>query len=230
MTKIRLATSTLLVVLVCGVISAATVASHLSEYRGFKFGTDLPAVLKQAGVDMSQVKVIHTRPALIQTLDWYPRSLGPSPQPESVDNVLLSFYNGELYRIVVNYDRYEVEGLTAEDMVGALSRIYGAATAASIAPAKVVQNQYGDQQEVFARWEDSQYSFDLIRSSYGPSFQLIGVQRTLDSSAQSAISEAKRLDEQEAPQREAARAASEQEAANTKLEKARLVNKPRFRP
>ena len=229
MTKITLASSTLLLVSLSGVISAATVAGDLSQYRGFQFGTDLPAVLKQAGLDLSQVKVIHTRPALIQTLDWHPQSLGPSPQPESIDDVLLSFYNGELYRIVVNYDRYEVEGLTAEDMVGALSGIYGAAVA-PIASANVARDEYGERQEVVARWEDSQYTFDLIRSSYGPSFQLIGVQKTLDTSAQSAISEAKRLDDQEAPQREAARAASEQEAAKAKLEKARLVNKPRFRP
>jgi hypothetical protein len=134
-----------------------------------------------------------------------------------------------LYRIAVNYDRYEIVGLTTEDIVGAVSLIYGPA-GEPIAPAKVVQDQYGDKEEVVARWEDSQYSFDLIRSSYGPSFRLIGVQRKLDSSAQSAISEAKRLDDQEAPQRDAARAASEQEAARAKLEKARLVNKPRFRP
>ena len=48
--------------------------------------------------------------------------------------------------------------------------------------------------------------------------------------AQAATLEAKRLDDQEAPQREAARLASEEVAAKTKLEKARLVNKPKFRP
>lgn len=213
----------------CGAISAATPAGELSQYRGFQFGTDLPAVLKQAGADISQVKVLHTRPALIQTLQWYPRSLGPSSEPESVSDVVFSFYNGELYRIAVNYDRYEIEGLTTEDMVGAISRIYGAA-AAPTAPAKTIQNQYGDQQEGLARWENSQYSFELTSSSYGPSFQLIGLQIKLDSLAQSAISEAKRLDDQEAPEREAARAATEQQAAQAKHEKARLVNKPRFRP
>lgn len=229
MTKIRLATSTLLLLSACGVISAATVTGDLSEYRGFRFGTDLSAVLKEADADMSQVKVIHTRPALIQTLEWHPRGLGPSSQPESVDDVLLSFYNGELYRIAVDYDRYEIEGLTAEDMVGALSGIYGATTT-HIAPSNIAQDQYGERPQVLARWEDSQYTFDLISSSYGPNFQLIGVQKTLDTAAQSAISEAKRLDDQEAPQREAARLASEQEAAKAKLEKARLTNKPRFRP
>jgi hypothetical protein len=228
-TRLFRATLALTSVFLCGAISAATVAGDLSKYRGFQFGADLPTVLKQAGADISQVKVIHTRPAIIQTLAWRPRSLGPSSQTESVGDVVFSFYNRELYRIAVNYDRYEIVGLTTEDIVGAVSLIYGPA-GEPIAPAKVVQDQYGDKEEVGARWEDSQYSFDLIRSSYGPSFRLIGVQRKLDSSAQSAISEAKRLDDQEAPQRDAARAASEQEAARAKLEKARLVNKPRFRP
>jgi hypothetical protein len=42
--------------------------------------------------------------------------------------------------------------------------------------------------------------------------------------------EAKRLDEQDAPQREAARLATDEAAQKTKLEKARLLNKPKFRP
>jgi hypothetical protein len=42
--------------------------------------------------------------------------------------------------------------------------------------------------------------------------------------------EAKRLDDQEAPQRDAARMADAQEAAKTRLEQARLLNKPKFRP
>ena len=47
---------------------------------------------------------------------------------------------------------------------------------------------------------------------------------------QAAILEAKRLDDQEAPQRDAERVAREEEAERVKLDKARLVNKPKFRP
>jgi hypothetical protein len=83
---------------------------------------------------------------------------------------------------------------------------------------------------VLARWQDSQYRFDLIRSSYGPSFRLVGVLKRLEAPAEAANREAKRLDDKEAPQREAAMAANKEEAAKTKLEKARLVNKPNFRP
>jgi hypothetical protein len=214
---------------VYGVMSATAVAADLSQYRNIQFGTDLSAVAKQVGASASEAKVIHSRPALVQELRWRPRGLGASPQAESVDEVIFSFYNGELYRIVINYDRYEIEGLTAEDMISGISVTYGT-DAKLAAPVKAVQHRYGDEEDVIARWQDPQYRFDLIRSSYGRSFSLIGVMTKLDSPAQAAMLEAKRLDDQEAPQREAARLASEQEAARDKLEKARLVNKPRFRP
>jgi hypothetical protein len=52
----------------------------------------------------------------------------------------------------------------------------------------------------------------------------------VETPAQAAIAESVRLDNKEAPQREADRTAREDEAERVKLEKARLVNKPKFRP
>jgi hypothetical protein len=221
--------SALATLLVCGVITAATVAGDLSKYRGFEFGTDLAAVANEAGASVSEAKVIHSRPATIQELEWRPRSLGPSTQTESVNEVVFGFYNGELYRVAITYDRYETEGLTDEDIVQAVSLMYGPATRPT-ASVNAAQDRYGDQGEVVARWQDAQYCFDLIRSSYGTIFKLVGVLKRLDAPAQAAILEAKRLDDQEAPQRDAARLASEQESARANLEKLRLVNKPQFRP
>jgi hypothetical protein len=54
--------------------------------------------------------------------------------------------------------------------------------------------------------------------------------KSLESPVLAANAEAKRLDDLEAPQREAARAASEQNAKAAALEKARLLNKAKFRP
>ncbi len=129
----------------------------------------------------------------------------------------------------MNYDRYETEGLTSKDMIGAISVAYGVATT-PIGPVEVTQASYGEEEVVLARWQDAQYRFELIRSSYGPSFKLVGVLKRLEAPVQSAELEATRLDDQEAPQRDAARLASEEEAARVKLEKARSVNKPKFRP
>src|SRR4029079_15611916 len=129
----------------------------------------------------------------------------------------------------IAYDRYETEGLTADDFIESISATYGLAEIPAN-PANAVQGSYGDQEEIVARWQDPQYCFDLIRSSYGPRFRLIGVLKRLQAPVQAALIEAKRLDDLEAPQREAARIADEQEAERAKLEKSRLVNKPKFRP
>jgi len=214
---------------VCGVMSAAAVAADLSQYRSIQFGTDLPAVAKQIGISPSEAKAIHRRPALIQELEWRPQPFGPSSQTESAQYLVFSFYNGALFQIAVNYDRYKTAGLTADDFIEALSATYGVAEKPA-APGNIAQGEFGAQDEIVARWQDSQYSFDLIRSSYGPTFRLVGVLKRLRSPVQAAITEAKRLDDQEAPQRDAARIADEKETERARLEKSRLENKPNFRP
>src|SRR5690348_17566752 len=104
-------------------------AQDLSKYRHFTIGMNLSRVLERTDQKMADVKVIHDRPALIQELTWWPPNLpGASFQADTVDQILLSFYNGELYKISVTYDRTSTEGLTAEDMVKSISAKYGPAT------------------------------------------------------------------------------------------------------
>ena len=208
---------------------ASLAADDLSKYRDFQLGADLPTVAKLMGASLSQAKVIHSRPALVQELEWRPQSLGPSPKAESAEGVVFSFYNGTLFRIAVKYDRYATEGLTTEDFVEAISAMYGPA-AKLPPPVEPVKESYGDQDVAVERWEDPQYRFDLVRSSYGPSYSLVGILKSLEAPVQAANVEAKRLDDLEAPQRDAARAAAEQGAKAASLEKARLVNKQKFRP
>jgi hypothetical protein len=209
--------------------SLTAVADDLSKYREFQFGADLPTVAKLMRASPSQAKLIHSRPALVQELEWRPQSLGPSPKAETVETVTFGFYNGALFRIAVKYDRYATEGLTTEDFVEAISAMYGP-PAKPPAQAKPVKDSYGDQEETVAQWEDPQYRFDLVRSSYGPSYSLVGTLKSLEGTVQTADVEAKRLDDLEAPQRDAARAAAERDAKAASLEKARLANKPKFRP
>jgi hypothetical protein len=210
-------------------LAPVAIAGDLSRYRNFELGTDLASVSKLTGTPPSQIKVVHRRPALIQELAWRPQPLGPSSVTESAQEVIFTFYEGQLFRIVVNYDRYETEGLTSEDVVEAISANYGLAVKPG-EPSKTPKALYGDPDTVVAQWQDPQYRFDLNRSPYGPVFRLIGVQKALEARAEAATSEAKRLDDREAPQRDAARIAGEEEAVRAKLEKARLVNKPKFRP
>jgi hypothetical protein len=209
--------------------SLTAVAEDLSKYRDFQFRADLPTVAKLIGASPSQAKLVHSRPALVQELEWRSQSLGPSRKAESAEGVIFSFYNGTLFRIAVKYDRYATEGLTTEDFVEAISAMYGS-PAEIPAQVKPVKDSYGDQEETVARWEDPQYRFDLLRVSYGPTHTLVGILKRLEGAVQAANVEAKRLDDLEAPQRDAARAAAEQDAKAASLEKARLANKPKFRP
>jgi len=206
-------------------------SQNLSSYREFEFGMDLVAIAKRADLNPSDAKVIHQRPAVIQELTWQPRLyLSSTPQADSVRSILFSFYNGELYRIVVSYDRYKTEGLTTKDMVEAISARYGTATNPTTEITFSSSQVYNDSEVVLARWENPQYSFSLFRSSYQPAFGVVGYSKRLDALARAAVIEAIRLDEQEAPQREIERQ-KEQDAKDLAGQvKARLANKQNFRP
>jgi hypothetical protein len=211
-----------------GVVVPPALSEGLSGYRNFELGADLATVVKQIGANQPEVKVIHSRPTLIQDLTWRPQSLGPSGKEESAQEVVFTFFDGALSRIQVSYDRYETEGLTADDLIEAISVNYGKAVRSVVSTAKPEDSL--DKEQLLARWEDPERRFELVQFAYGPTYRLIGVLKNLEARVHAASTEAKRLDDLDAPQREAARLAVEQDAAKAKLEKTRLANKAKFRP
>lgn len=211
-----------------GVVVPPGLSEGLSGYREFQLGSDLPTVIRQLGANAPRAESTHSRPVLIQDLTWRPQLLGPSLKEESAQEVLFTFFGGALFRIQVNYDRQETEGLTADDMTEAISVRYGTAVRSSVPESKLDDSL--DKEQLLARWEDPERRFELVRFAYGPSYRLIGVLKDLEARVRAATVEAKRLDDQEAPQREAARLAAEQDATKAKLEKTRLTNKAKFRP
>ena len=209
-----------------GVAGIATLCgAEFSSYRGFQFGMTLAAGAKRAG---SVMRIIHQRPALIQELDWRPASAFNSAKADPVQDGVLSFYNGELYRIVVSYDRYKVEGMTVADIVKAISTIYGMATEPGVDIP--YHSNYGEVAPVLARWEDPEYSYNLIQTGNRSTFALIMYSKRLDALAQAAIAESVRQDALEAPQKALDLKNQRDEESRTKLEKARSVNLANFQP
>src|SRR5258708_20007423 len=103
-------------------------AQDLSKYRHFTLGMNLTNLLERTEQKLTDVKTIHGRPALIQELTWWPPNVpGTSIRSDGVEQILFSFYNSELYRISVTYDRSSTEGLTEADMVKSVSVKYGPA-------------------------------------------------------------------------------------------------------
>jgi hypothetical protein len=223
MKSIRIVRRSLLFLLTCG---PALLGADLSTYRGFQLGMGLNAVVKHSGMDLSEVTIIQERPARMQELSWHPdRFFRTSGDSDPVEKVVFSFHQGQLFRMIVDYDADKTTGLTVEDFINGISARYGLATKPS---GTVALKSYSsdDMVPVIARWEDTQYSWNLVQIPYASSFKLLIFSKSLNALAETAVADGVRLEEQEAPQRQKAQ---EQKAQN-QLDKARLVNKERFRP
>ena len=202
-------------------------AQDLSKYRHFTLGMNLTKLLERTNQRIADVKMIHSRPALIQELTWWPPDVpGTSLRSDSVEQILFSFYNGELYKISVTYDSRSMEGLTEEDMVKSISAKYG--QAAIVAPEidSATNAGYGTKQKPVASWEDAQYSVNLVRSSFSDILGLVVFSKQANTQAELASAKAVRLDEQEGPKREAER----QKKQTDDMEAARQKNQKSFHP
>ena len=200
---------------------------ELSKYRGFSLGTSLATVLKHTEQKSADVDVTHVGPPLFQEVTWWPPNIpGTLYHSDGVEQILFSFYNGELYKISVTYDHSSTEGLTSADMVKSISAKYGPATSVESEIDPVMNGLYNMKQKFAASWEDSQYSFDLVRSSFTDRFGLVIYSKRVNAEAELAIAEAVKLEKQDGPKREDER--MKKEADN--LEAARQKNQKTFRP
>jgi hypothetical protein len=243
-------TTHLLAMSIAGIVVSAhqISANDLSRYRGFAVGMSVTAVAAQAEIS-PEPRVLHERPALIQELMWQPpRVLRMSANSDSVKKVLFSFYNGQLFRMVVTYDRDRTEGLTAADLIEAISTTYGLPTppttestsfgssvpGGSATPPQGQEAPFsrslGYEDKILARWGDSENAIHLFESPYQSGFGLVVISKSLETLARVAMAEAARLDAQEAPQRELDRQQKQTEDNRLKNETARRANKQTFRP
>jgi len=204
-------------------------AAQLDIYRGFQFGMSLSGAADHAGMKTTDAITVHQRPSLIQLLDFHPTLFHDAEaKDDPVSQISLTFYNGELARIAVLYDRYKVDGMTPEDMIEALSAAYG--TSSGPAEEIAYHSYHAEVAPVLARWEDPQYSYNLIRLEDRSSFALVLFSKRLDALMQPAIVEGARLDAADAPRRAAERDRKQAEDARAAQEKSRMANKAGFRP
>lgn len=205
-------------------------AADMATYRGLRLGTNVADAARHATQDIAAVRVVHSRPALIQELEWRPgyEVRHDTENPDPVRDHLFRFINGRLFQIVSNYDSRKIEGMTAADLIEGISRMYGVASA----PGGQIPypSNFGSTATVVARWQDAEHSADLVRSPDGVTYALMVTSKRLDSAARAAIAEARRLDEIEAPERAIEHKKREESAERLMIEKSRSTNKPNFRP
>jgi hypothetical protein len=203
------------------------------QYRNFQLGADVASVSALAGVPASQARTIRVRPVVLQELEWRPpySAADSTAARDPVQGIVFSFYNDQLSRMVISYDRRRTEGMTDGDVVDALSKAYGSPLLPRLERTPAVASTLDTQSGTpVAQWGDTDYSVVLYRSTYASVFRLIVTSSRLDALARTADAQAVRLDEFEAPQREAARQEKEAEDARMTEETARVANKSAFRP
>src|SRR5579864_5303898 len=103
MTRALLASFLTIVVILLSIPQAH--AQDLSTYRNFSFGMTVADLCKQIQQNPATAAVLHERPDLIQELTFWPPQPYSSLRPaEPLQQILFSFDDGVLYRMLLTYD------------------------------------------------------------------------------------------------------------------------------
>jgi hypothetical protein len=212
--------------------SQAFIAQEAFRYRDFPLGSNVASIVKLTGPTSSGAKTIHTRPVLMQDLEWRPRyyTSGASPVADPVDLMLFRFYDDQLFMVIVDYDRRRTEGMSPADMIAAVSVTYGPVSQVPSRRLGTPTVQYGFPDTPLAVWGNAEYSVTLLRVPYPESFRLVVASTQLENLAHTASAAAVQLDKAEAPQREIDRQKSEASDLAAAQEKIKSENKAQFKP
>ena len=218
---------------VCFVVFSMPVVSaqDRSVYRDYRIGDDLRAIAEQSGVALPMARIVPHEPIGLQELQWRPHySRGATQRTEAVARLTFGFYNDQLFRIVVDYERLRTEGMTEADMVEAISDTYGPPSRRVASPRAVTERAEQSADFLVAVWEDAEYSVTLLRMPDSSAFRMIVASARLGTLAQAAGAGAVRWDVHEAPAPDVAVRSTEDEDGHSLQHKARLANKAAFRP
>jgi len=145
------------------------------RYRDFQLGGDLPSISALPAAAVSEAVVIHTRPILMQELRWQrPYSSNTTPsETDSVKQIMFSFYNNQLSKMVVDYDHDRTVGLTDADLIDAISVDYGPRVKPGARPGRGPLTRVEEESgTLVARWAGPDYAVAMYRG-YGSDVRLI---------------------------------------------------------
>ena len=216
----------------CIVLAVSTVSSaELSRYREFELGASV-ATVTAVTQNAARVMIVHSRPALLQQLEWRPRYMAGAPQADrdSIGEVVFSFVDDQLFQISIAYAQDRTSGLTDQDMVGSLTAVYGAPSSPSPRTRTTSSLVALDAPVVIAEWRHAETTVVLQRKEYSDSFFLVITSLPLDTIARKAQATAVAMDQREAPAREAALLKKRADDEKVAAERVRSTNKKVFQP
>lgn len=211
-------------------LPATPAAAALSSYRGITLGDSVQVVADHLKIPVTDVKVVHERPTVVQSITWRPRRFvsGAGAERDPLAEMVLTFNLGRLARIEVIYDRDRTQGLTNADLVEALTAVYGPSLLLST-PTGTTTSAVSEL-ETIGSWMDPETLVLLWRERYPSRVGLTLTSIDGDRALQDAISGGARLQASEAPARELAIRAAEAAAIQARDEKLRRDNKAAFKP
>ena len=216
----------------CIVLAVSTVSSaELSRYREFELGASV-ATVTAVTQNAARVMILHSRPALLQQLEWRPRYMAGAPQADrdSIGEVVFSFVDDQLFQMSIAYAQDRTSGLTDQDMVGSLTAVYGAPSSPSPRTRTTSSLVALDAPVVIAEWRHADTTVVLQRKEYSESFFLVITSLPLDIIARKAQATAVAMDQREAPAREAALLKKRADDEKVAAERTRSTNKKVFQP
>jgi len=143
-------------------------------YRTYRMGDDQLTISRQIGVP-SAPGTMPGSPGTVQDLRWrsqYARR-GDARPGDPVARLVFSFYEDQLFRIVIDYASDRTEGMSEADMVAAVSHVYGP-PAKRIRPteqAGLPRQQLEDT--VIAEWITGAHHISLLTTGGQAAFRMI---------------------------------------------------------
>ncbi|WP_396625515.1 hypothetical protein [Luteitalea sp.] len=208
------------------VLAAMTASLHAdapSRYREHAMGDQLADVLARTSARPADVRTLHERPALLQSLEWHRPYSSHDEAPDPVKTVTFAFVDGQLYQLTVDYDRMRVGGLTTADLLKGVETVYGPRQATGTPPPIPPGSPAGTV--MLGHWTDAEASVMLLRGPY-EDLRLVVRSNALGDQAQRAMASAISQDALEAPARRTAAKAAEAAA----LQDERTKNRTAFKP
>lgn len=180
----------LIVVSFCIAAASASLlgAQDRSIYRTYRMGDDLLSIARQIGVAPPHTTMVPEPFGTVLELTWRAQYVrrGVVPPADPVARLVFSFYEDQLFRIVIDYERDRTEGMTEGDMVAAISGIYGPPSKRTYAPTVAGFPPERDGDTVIAQWADGDHSIALLGVESHAAFRMIVASSRLEALARTA--------------------------------------------
>ena len=193
--------------LVLATSSSRAIAQGRSQYRTYAMGDSLLAISRQIGQPLMDATSTPAAPGAVQELRWHAGYVrrGAAPAVDPVDRLVFSFYEHRLFRIVIDYAPDRTEGMTAADMVAAVSELYGSPRRRTLATTEDAAAPVPPLETVIAQWISGDQSVVLLALQGQTTFRVIVVSSGLQTLARASGAREAPVDRPDWPSIEAAR-------------------------